>query len=181
MPMQMKAMIADTFVSMAKEKNIDKITVKDLVETCHISRQTFYYHFQDMMDVIQWSLNQALQDVLAQSLAAKTPKDSFRVFISFTMDSGTLLFRLLRSQYREQIEDLVVQAVQSYLQALVHQRASELSIPYSDLEVALHFFSFGIVGLLLENCGKHAGDPDQLADQMYRLISGKMLNSLFQD
>lgn len=44
MPVQVKPMIAEAFIRLSKQKNIDKITVKDLVEACGISRQTFYYH-----------------------------------------------------------------------------------------------------------------------------------------
>lgn len=53
MPINKKEVIADAFVSLAQRKNADKITVKDLVEACGISRQTFYYHFQDILEVIE--------------------------------------------------------------------------------------------------------------------------------
>ena len=43
----MKSIIADTFFLMVQLGNIDKITVKALIDACHISRQTFYYHFKD--------------------------------------------------------------------------------------------------------------------------------------
>lgn len=52
MPVDMKNIISEKFVSMASSKSIDKITVKALIEECDISRQTFYYHFKDIMDVI---------------------------------------------------------------------------------------------------------------------------------
>lgn len=70
MPVQVKPMIAEAFIRLSKQKNIDKITVKDLVEACGISRQTFYYHFQDILEVIEWSLDQAFSHLLEQSLAA---------------------------------------------------------------------------------------------------------------
>ena len=53
MPVDMKNVLADTFAEMVKQGNVDKITVKALIEECHISRQTFYYHFQDIMDVLE--------------------------------------------------------------------------------------------------------------------------------
>ena len=56
MPANTKTMIAETFFNMAKGKSIDKITVTDLVERCKISRQTFYYHFKDIMDVLEWGM-----------------------------------------------------------------------------------------------------------------------------
>ena len=55
MPVNMKNMIADAFLAMTARKSVDKITVKDLVEACDISRQTFYYHFQDILEVIECS------------------------------------------------------------------------------------------------------------------------------
>ena len=67
MPVNMKNVIADTFVSMAKQKPVDKITVKALIEACGVSRQTFYYHFQDIMEVIEWTLEQATQEMLERS------------------------------------------------------------------------------------------------------------------
>ena len=47
--------------------NIDKITVKALIEECHISRQTFYYHFQDLMDVIEWTMRQTTRQLSEES------------------------------------------------------------------------------------------------------------------
>lgn len=36
MPVNMKGVIADAFVEMSRHKSVDKITVTDLVENCHI-------------------------------------------------------------------------------------------------------------------------------------------------
>lgn len=57
MPIDMKSVIADTLLTMKQRKGIDKITVKALIEECHISGQTFYYHFQDIMESLsgQWN------------------------------------------------------------------------------------------------------------------------------
>ena len=54
MPVNVKNLIAETFVKLSDEKNIDKITVKDIVEACGISRQAFYYHFRDKYDLVNW-------------------------------------------------------------------------------------------------------------------------------
>ena len=73
MPADMKQMIAEALTKLLEHKRVDKITVKELVDACGISRQTFYYHFQDIMDVIEWLADRALQRAVAVSLAASTP------------------------------------------------------------------------------------------------------------
>lgn len=142
MPVDMKNVIASTFAAMAKQKGIDKITVKALIDACGISRQTFYYHFQDIMEVVEWSLEQVTQDAVERSLQAESPEKAIGTLISLAMENRTLIRRLLDSQRREQIEKLFVQATRTYLQALIRNRTRKLPVRYEDMEVALDFWAF---------------------------------------
>ena len=56
--------IAEALLELMKKKNIDKITVKDVVDHCNITRQTFYYHYQDMMDVFEWICRKKADEML---------------------------------------------------------------------------------------------------------------------
>lgn len=76
----MKRTIAEAFLTLARQKAVDKITVKDLVEECHISRQTFYYHFQDLLEVLEWTFQQMTQQTLERSLRADTPQARCALF-----------------------------------------------------------------------------------------------------
>ncbi len=49
-----KKAIAYTFKDLLKEKPFNKITINDIANKCDINRQTFYYHFQDIRDLIEW-------------------------------------------------------------------------------------------------------------------------------
>ena len=44
------------------KKPVDKITISDLTNDCGISRMTFYYHFKDIYDLVEWSLSGGCQD-----------------------------------------------------------------------------------------------------------------------
>lgn len=101
MPVNMKAMIAETFLTLAGLKNVDKITVKDLVEACGISRQTFYYHFQDIIDVVEWLVERNTQTMLERSLAAGDPREAIRIFVADAVEKRDLIQRLLASQRLE--------------------------------------------------------------------------------
>ena len=48
MPADMKDTIAQAAKSLLMEKGVRKLTVKDIVEECSITRQAFYYHFEDI-------------------------------------------------------------------------------------------------------------------------------------
>ena len=68
-----KAAIADTFMELLQEHTIDHITVKDLAEKCGINRQTFYYHFADIYDLMEWTLDNELKKFMERY--AKTEED----------------------------------------------------------------------------------------------------------
>ena len=99
MPVDMKVVIATAFGQMARKKPIDKITVKDLVEQCGISRQAFYYHFQDILEVMEWSIRQMVESTLQTSLRAETPEKAIEAFVSVAAEHGELLLRLLRTAF----------------------------------------------------------------------------------
>lgn len=63
--------VLDTKIKLAKElkrlmqkKSITKITVTELTDNCDLNRKTFYYHFIDIYDLLEWSLQQDGIDIL---------------------------------------------------------------------------------------------------------------------
>lgn len=93
---------------MVKRKGIDKITVKEIIDECRISRQTFYYHFQDIMEVIEWTVEQSIRQMLERSLEAKNLREALDILITCTRENRVLIRRLLDSQKREEIEKLLI-------------------------------------------------------------------------
>ena len=174
MAVNMKSMIAEAFMTLSKTKDVDKITVTDLVKACHISRQTFYYHFQDILEVIEWSVQQVFQEILTRRMDTDAPEDTLRTFIESSSEADALLKKLLHSQRREQIEAILVNAVRSYLQEVLNRQELKSDLPLAEAKIMLDFCTYGIVGLLLENCGKKSLDKEKMANQMVRLISKRI-------
>ena len=65
-----KDKIADTLERLLEHQSFDKITIKLLVTECGISRQSFYYYFKDILDVIEWLAHQKTQELLKKSMKA---------------------------------------------------------------------------------------------------------------
>lgn len=61
-----KQAIAETLMGLLLTQSIDQITVKKIVETCGINRQTFYYHFCDIYDLLEWSLSHSIEAYLEE-------------------------------------------------------------------------------------------------------------------
>ena len=65
----MKETIAQAAKTILLERNVKKLTVKDIVEECQITRQAFYYHFEDIPALFRWILERDTQRTLLEARA----------------------------------------------------------------------------------------------------------------
>lgn len=61
-----RKLIMDSFINLSGQKEFRDITVKDITEEAMINRATFYYHFEDIHDLLE----KALSEVLLINLSA---------------------------------------------------------------------------------------------------------------
>ena len=59
-----KLALANALKKQLQKRFLDDITVKALVEDCEVNRQTFYYHFQDIYDLLRWFLAHETEEAL---------------------------------------------------------------------------------------------------------------------
>lgn len=59
-----KQLLADAFRSLLRKLPLSKITVKDLVDACELSRNAYYYYFHDKYDLMNWIIEQDLENKL---------------------------------------------------------------------------------------------------------------------
>ena len=130
------------------------------------------------MDVIEWLADRALQRAVAVSLAASTPQEAVKAVILALEENEDLIQHLMASQRREEMERLLVQNTRAYLANMLRAKAtgSGRSVSAADLEAAIDFCSYGLVGMMLEHLGR-AKDADLWADQLFRLLTGEIFSA----
>lgn len=174
MAVDMKYLIAETLKELIRRGSVDKITVKALIEECHISRQTFYYHFKDIMDVMEWSIKRGTNRLVEESLKMKDMRSALKVFISFTVEQSLVLKKLLDSQRRPQIEKYLLDSMETYLNELDKHQIIEVPVNQTDRSVLLKYNACGLVGTLLIFGRNPNIDQDKLASQLERILLGQL-------
>ena len=61
---QTKQALAAALKELMAQKPIDKITIHDITERCGIRRQNFYYHFEDVYDLMRWMFSEEVVSLL---------------------------------------------------------------------------------------------------------------------
>ncbi len=65
-----KQAICAALKSLMVQKPLDKITVSEIMESCGMVRQHFYYHFEDIYDLARWMFQEEAVSLLAQQEGA---------------------------------------------------------------------------------------------------------------
>ena len=59
-----KKALAETLKKLLSKNKLNKITIKEITEDCGVNRQTFYYHFKDIYDLLEWIYkNEVIQEI----------------------------------------------------------------------------------------------------------------------
>ena len=54
MPQFTKYALENSLKKLLLQKPLNKITINDITEDCGVNRMTFYYHFKDIYDLVDW-------------------------------------------------------------------------------------------------------------------------------
>ena len=96
-----KKMLANTLISLMKKKSLSKISISEIVKTCQINRKTFYYHFADIYELLEWHLEQELVTILNSMNSTYSLSDfesSFRLTLNF-LNENTYLYNCADDPY----------------------------------------------------------------------------------
>ena len=139
-----------------RHKPLDKITVSDLTDHCGVNRMTFYYHFKDIYDLVEWCCEED---------AARKDKAFFT--------------SVYRSISREQLENYLYRLTYDLMMGVVEERAAGMTVRPEDKEFIANFYKFAFVGLTLDWIKNDMRqDPAQLVEQLSTLIHGDVTKAL---
>ena len=93
-----KLALAGSLKKLLQKKFLDDITVKELVEDCQVNRQTFYYHFQDIYDLLHWFLERETEEALRD---AADWREALSLAFRYIQDNHVVIYHVYRSSARE--------------------------------------------------------------------------------
>ena len=77
-----KEIIIRTLFELLNEKPLAKITVKDIVERCGVNRNTFYYHFRDISDVVESALLREVDNAFEHPVEVDSMLECLEVLVN---------------------------------------------------------------------------------------------------
>ena len=58
--------MAQALSKLLETRTLDKITIRDITDECGLTRNTFYYHFHDVYELMGWFFEQKTNEIMDQ-------------------------------------------------------------------------------------------------------------------
>ena len=161
------------------KKPVNKITISDITEDCGINRMTFYYHFKDIYDLVEWSCVEDAARALDGKKTYDTWQQGFQQIFQAVLDNKPFVQNVYQSVNREQVETYLYSLTHNLLIGVIEEKAVGMQVRDEDKEFIADFFKFAFVGLMLDwirNGMKK--DPQQIIDRLSILIEGDITRAL---
>ncbi len=161
------------------QKPLEKITVSDIAEDCGVNRMTFYYHFKDIYDLIEWSFAEAADEIIEGKKTYRTWQQGFLQMFEAALENRALVTSVYHSLNREHMEEYLYRITFDLLIGVVEERAAGKRVCESDKKFIADFYKFAFVGLMLDwiKSGMKE-DPAQIIDRLSTLIQGDITKAL---
>ena len=72
-----KKKLAEALKELMQTTPFEKITISDISNQCDMHRQTFYYHFQDRYELLDWMLYNELISSFVENFSYETMEEKF--------------------------------------------------------------------------------------------------------
>lgn len=161
------------------QKPLNKITVGDIANDCGINRMTFYYHFKDIYDLIEWSCVEDATKALEGKKTYDTWQEGFLNIFNAVLDNKPFIMNVYRSVSREQIEMYLYKLTYNLLIDVVNEKSVGMAVSDEDKKFIADFYKYAFVGIMLNwirNDMKE--EPKQIVDRLSVLIHGNITRTL---
>ena len=168
-----KRALAASLKNMLLKKPLNKITINDIAEDCGINRMTFYYHFKDIYDLVEWTCEEAAAQALEGKKTYDTWQQGFLNIFYAVLENKPFIMNVYRSVSREQVEIYLYRVTYDLLIGVVNERSANMSVSEDDKKFIADFYKFAFVGILLawiQNDMK--ANPKQIVNRISNLIHG---------
>ena len=116
------------------KKPLSKITINDITEDCGINRMTFYYHFKDIYDLVEWSCAEDAKKALEGKKTYDTWQQGFLQIFEAVQENKPFIINVYRSVSREQVELYLYKLTYDLLIGVVNECSKELNVREDDKE-----------------------------------------------
>ncbi|MGN1166385.1 MAG: TetR-like C-terminal domain-containing protein [Lachnospiraceae bacterium] len=139
-----------SMLKLLQKKSIDKITVKDICELCEINRNTFYYYYSDIFQVLEELLKMETEESLIEDQKYESFYEDFLKRYHLILEYKKAVYNLYNSKNRELILKYFQDITEDFVEKYVSREVKGKNLLPEDIKFIIAFYSSSMIGNTLQ-------------------------------
>lgn len=174
-----RKIIRQVFIKMLNERRFNKIIVKDIAKECEINRNTFYYYYKDIYELLSEIFQTELQTVIDEYNDTLSWEESFVMATKFALENRTAIYHVYNSLQREEVVNYIYNVSGNIMTRYVTKISHGILASLEDQNLIASFYQCALTEMLLRwiTSGMKE-DPDVMIRRIGVLFDGNIELSL---
>lgn len=157
----------ESLLRLLEERQLSKISIKDIVEDCGINRNTFYYHFQDLPDLVEAIIREEADRVMRSYTGISSLEECIQAAMKLSVDHRRAVMHIYNSSNRDIYERYLMEICEYVATAFVGNLIAGRPVPQADREAIVQDYKCELFGHIVDWLGR--GMSHDLEKQFLRL------------
>lgn len=179
--MTAKESIHQAFRALLKRSTLNHITITQICDEANVNRQTFYYHYQDILHLVKAILFEEISDEIAKGRAYDTWKHGFLTATTFFKEHHAEFMHIYQSNYWPEIDRHFSELSRGLLLGVMTECLTThgYQVRPADQDFLIQFYRIAFNGVMTEwvRDGMPTS-PQELLTQLEKVVDGTMCQAL---
>lgn len=167
-----KNSLVNALKKLLKTKSLNQITIQEIADECGVNRMTFYYHFHDIYDMIDWYFATTTRTLLDNRQPGETlQKTVLRVFEAIQEDREFIM-KICQSVSSDRVRNFLSRMLNEPILNYIAGKADGMNVPPKDRQFIASFYRNALLGMVWDWIQDGEQDPSGMVEQLRILLKG---------
>ncbi|OJU10527.1 MAG: dihydroxyacetone kinase transcriptional activator DhaS [Clostridiales bacterium 43-6] len=167
-----KKALSSGLKNLMKHTGFDKITIAGITKQCGLNRQTFYYHFQDKYELLNWICYNEVILPLSENLTFDTWGDRILTMLTTMKNESYFYINTLKSSGANEFEQYLLSFAKGFFAEIIEKLDLNHSVSKENVDFIAQFYSFGVVGVIVSWAKTEmTATPESLTEKVKALVN----------
>lgn len=171
--------LESSVIRFLEERPLDRITIKDITDDCGVTRNTFYYHFRDVYDLLECIFEKQADEILRGYNSTGEWKDVFLNLLEYLYEHRKMIYHVYCSVRHEDLEMYLYRVAGEYALRVIEMQESETQLDEDVKTLVADFYKNAFVGAIIQWIrGNMRQKPSDLAEIYEAMFKGTIKSAL---
>lgn len=174
-----KEALGRALTDLLKTTPLSKISVSKLASEANVSRQTFYYHFIDVLDLASWVFETEIADHVLEHAGYEHWARGFEQLLTYMRERRSEAYAVIHSLKPHTLERFMFQQFRIMMRAIMCELRGDLDISEESCCLVVDHFATVVLGYIVRWLAEDMEtDPADLVPKLEFLLRGQVRGAL---